>query len=87
MYNTTTYTSFRHQQDISVGDASATTLFSFFLLRMIQWITTSAITEFIGKMVIIFTLLGIAATLLTPSTTTKQKGLNGAHYIPSKKYV
>ncbi len=85
MYNTTNYHSLRHSHDVSVLDAAATTLLSYFLLRVIQWILTSNVFIIFGKVILIFAASGIIATLLAPSP--KQKGLNGARDIPSKKHV
>ena len=87
MSNTTSYASFRQPQDVSVLDAAATTLLSYFLLRVVQWIATSGIFMIFGKVIVIFAISGIAATLLAPSAPPKQKGLNGAHHIISKKHV
>jgi hypothetical protein len=85
----TTNTSLRQPQDVSVVDAAATTLLSYFLLRVIQWILTSNVFIIFGKVLLVFAASGIVAALLTsPSLPPqKQKGLNGAHYIPSKKHV
>jgi hypothetical protein len=85
MSNTTTYTSLRHQHDVSVGDASATTLLSYFLLRIIQWILASGINELFNTIFLIFTLAGIAVSLLTP--TTSKKDFNNQNDTIRKKYV
>jgi hypothetical protein len=86
MYNTTNSPSLRHNPDVSVLDAAATTLLSYFLLRVIQWILTSNFFIIFGKVILIFAASGIIATLLAPSSP-KQKGLNGARDIPTKKHV
>ena len=85
----TTNTSLRHQQDVSVLDAAATTLLSYFLLRIIQWILTSNVFIIFGKAILIFAASGIVATIFTPSqpSSPTQKGLNGDYHIPSKKHV
>jgi hypothetical protein len=84
MYNTTNSPSLRHNPDVSVLDAAATTLLSYFLLRVVQWIVTSNFFIIFGKVILIFAASGIIATLIAPSS---QKGLNGARDIPSKKHV
>jgi hypothetical protein len=86
MYNTTNSHSLRHPHDVSVLDAAATTLLSYFLLRVVQWIVTSNFFIIFGKVLLIFAASGIIATLIAPSVPN-QKGLNGARDIPSKKHV
>lgn len=93
MYNTTAYPTLRAHQDGSVLDAAATTLFSYFLLRVIQWIVTSNFFVIFGKVLFVLISSGIATALLTilftatdPSPKPK-KGLNGAHYNLTKNDV
>lgn len=76
----------RHQQDVSVVDAAATTLMSYLLLRIIQWIVTSNIFAVLGRVLFVILFSGIITTLLT-SVPHKQKGLNNTHDIPIKKHV
>lgn len=85
MHNTTA-ASFRQNQNVSVVDAIATSLLSYFLLSVVQWIVTSGILAIFGKVILIFAASGIVANLLTPSQP-KQKGLNGDHRNTSKKHV
>lgn len=90
MTNSTTYTAFRQPQDISVVDAAATTLLSYFLLRVIQWILASNLFAMIGRVILIFTISGIVATLFTSSTPTqpsKQRGFNSTYTIYTKNNV
>ena len=86
MSNTTTYTTLRQPNDISVVDAVATTLLSYLLLRVIQWILTSNFFVIFGKVILVFAVSGIVTTLGTSSPPTK-KGLNGEHRNSSKKHV
>ena len=73
MSNTTTYTTLRQPNDISVVDAAATTLLSYILLRVIQWILTSNFFVIFGKVILVFAVSGIVTTLLTPAAA-HQKG-------------
>ena len=84
MTNTTTFRQL-HPHDGSVLDAAATTLLSYFLLRVVQWIATSGFFIIFGKVILIFALSGIVTIIIAPSQS--QKGLNGARDIPSKKHV
>jgi hypothetical protein len=86
MSNTTTYPTLRQPQDVSVVDAAATTLLSYFLLRVIQWILTSSFFVIFGKVILVFAVSGIVATLLTSAAPTK-KDLNSKHRNTSKKHV
>jgi hypothetical protein len=86
MSNTTTYTILRQPQDVSVVDAAATTLLSYFLLRVIQWFLTSSFFVIFGKVILVFAVSGIVAILCTSSPLPK-KGLNGEHRNTSKKHV
>lgn len=70
---------------MSVGEAAATTLLSYLLVRLIQWIVTSNIFAVLGRVFLVFALSGIVAVMFTPSSPIK--GLNNKHYIPTKKHV
>jgi hypothetical protein len=85
MQNTTT-PSLRQPNDISIVDAAATTLLSYVLLRVIQWILTSSFFVIFGKGMLVFAVSGIMAILGTSSPPPK-KGLNGEHHIISKNHV
>lgn len=84
-----TATSLRHPSyDVSVGDATASTLLSYFLLRVIQWIVTSGVLIILGRAFFVFAVSGMVAILMTGTTARASKrGFNDKQPIISKKHV